>query len=106
MDPYFDKILYLSLHLKDIIIINSGSKIYLSNSISQIIPIKMKNFFTNILKYMVELIKNGTTSNFIYNYKFYQDTIYQSSLRIILTSENCLSNQILRKLLGKKFLFN
>ena len=102
LDPYFDKILYLSLHLKDIIIINSGSKIYLSNSISQIIPIKMKNFFTNILKYMVDLIKNGNTNNFIYNYKFYQDTIYQSSLRIILTSDNCLSNQILRKLLGKK----
>ena len=62
----------------------------------------MKNFFTNILKYMVDLIKNGNTNNFIYNYKFYQDTIYQSSLRIILTSDNCLSNQILRKLLGKK----
>lgn len=102
LDPYFDKLLYLSLLCKDIIFVESGSKIYLNNQIIQIIPIKMKNFFTNILKYLYLLIRDSDYDNFIYNYKFYQDTIYQTTLKVILTNEDSMSHKILKSLLGNK----
>jgi hypothetical protein len=102
LDHNFDKLLYLTLKCREIMFVESGSKVYLNNQITQLIPIKMKNFFTNISKYLYLLIKNGNCDNFIYNYKFYQDTIYQTTLRVILTSEDCLSHQILKELLGNR----
>lgn len=101
LDSNFEKLLYLSLEFIDKIIDNTNSKHFIKSDLVNIIPVKMKNFYINILKFLTQLVKENKINNFLYNNKFYQDTIYQSCLKIILTNKDSLLYEKLLILLGK-----
>ena len=85
IDFVFDNILYISLfNLKDLININNKQnndyKIFLINELSNIIPVKVKLFYFNIIKTFYQLI--NTTDEYIYNPKFFYDNLYKNFVKI------------------------
>lgn len=100
LDINFEKLLYLSLLFIDRLLDTNNSKYFLKPEIINIIPIKMKNFYVNILKYLSQMVCDTKINNFLYNNKFYQDTIYQTCLKIILTNKESFLHKKILLLLG------
>lgn len=100
LDSNFEKLLYLSLLFIDRLIDTTNSKYFLKAEIINIIPVKMKSFYINILKYLSQMVCENKINNFLYNNKFYQDTIYQTCLKIILTNKDCFLHNKIKILLG------
>ena len=88
------------LNYKDIIKVIDKEKIYLENSIIDILPIKLKNLYFNLIKTYYQF-KNESLENITYNFKYYQDYIYIYVIKNIIQD-----NSILTELFDNKSLYN
>lgn len=101
LNDNFEIIMYFSfLNYKDIIKIIDKEKIYLENSIIDILPIKLKNLYFNLIKTYYQF-KNESIENITYNFKYYQDYIYIYVIKNIIQD-----NSILTELFDNKNLYN
>lgn len=104
----FDNILYISLfNLKDLININNRqsneNKFYLINELSNIIPIKVKLLYFNILKMFYQII--NTSDEYIYNPKFFYDNLYKNFIKIFFF-ENSITYELLSNMINSVTLNN
>ena len=79
------------LNYLDFINIIDSEKITLTNEIIEIIPIKLKNLYFNILKTFYQL-ENNSLENITYNFKYYQDYIYIYVLKNIIQNNSIISS--------------
>lgn len=87
----FEILMYFSLLIyKDIITVNNN-KIFINNDISLIIPFKLKDLFSNLIKIYYQYI-NNSIENITYNYKFYQKQIFIKIIKNILENNTILTN--------------
>ena len=94
-------IIYFSLlNYQDIIKVIDINKIYLDSEILDIVPVKLKNLYFNLVKTYYQLI-NNSLENITYNFKYYQDYIYIYVIKNIIQDNSVLSN-----LLKKSSLYN
>ncbi len=101
LNENFEMIIYFSfLNYQDFIKIVEKDKIYLDNNIIEIIPLKLKNLYFNLLKTFYQY-KNESLENITYNFKFYQDYIYIYVIKNIIQN-----NSILSDLFDNKNLYN
>jgi hypothetical protein len=101
LNDNFEIIMYFSfLNYKDIIKIIDNEKIYLENSIIDMIPLKLKNLYFNLIKTYYQF-KNESLENITYNFKYYQDYIYIYVIKNIIQN-----NSILTELFDNKSLYN
>ena len=91
LNENFEMIIYFSfLNYENFIKIIEKDKIYLDNTIIEIIPIKLKNLYFNLLKTFYQF-KNESLENITYNFKFYQDYIYIYVIKNIIQDNSILS---------------
>ena len=96
LNDNFEMIMYFSLlNYKDIIKIIDTDRIYLESYILDIVPIKLKNLYFNILKTYYQL-KNNSLENITYNFKYYQDYIYIYVIKNII-QDNSILTSLLKK---------
>ena len=101
LNDNFEIIMYFSfLNYKDIIKVIDKDKIYLENSIIDMIPIKLKNLYFNLIKTYYQF-KNESLENITFNFKYYQDYIYIYVIKNIIQN-----NSILTDLFDNKNLYN
>tara|TARA_Y100000991_G_scaffold215531_1_gene206343 strand:+ start:1615 stop:3801 length:2187 start_codon:yes stop_codon:yes gene_type:complete len=92
LNENFEMIIYFSfLNYDNFIKIVEKDKIYLDNNIIEIIPIKLKNLYFNLLKTYYQF-KNESLENITYNFKFYQDYIYIYVIKNIIQDNSILSD--------------
>ncbi len=101
LNDNFEMIIYFSLlNYQDIIKVIDINKIYLDSEILDIVPVKLKNLYFNLVKTYYQLI-NNSLENITYNFKYYQDYIYIYVIKNIIQDNSVLSN-----LLKKSSLYN
>jgi hypothetical protein len=118
LDINFDHILYISLYNYKYILLNynqQSENIYdnytkkyniLHPDINNIIPLKLRNLYINLLKLMIQLLNNNF--DFItFNQKFYNDYLYRNIIKIIFLDNNIniknnLSINLFKKLINIK----
>ena len=92
LDNIFDCILYISIiNIK--LILDKSKHTYndiLYNSINNMIPIKVKNLYINIIKTLSQVI-NGEYESIKYNQKFYTDYLHKSILKLIISDSSNIS---------------
>jgi hypothetical protein len=89
LDDIFDYILYISLYNYKILYIND----ILKNSILNIIPIKLKNLYLNILKVLLNIINNNF-DNIKYSQKYYSDYLHRNIIKIFLIDNTKISVEL------------
>lgn len=106
LDNTFDQILYFSLYNYKFIFINSkvlNSSCNMSEllhpSINNIIPSKLKNLYINLIKGISQIINNDFEA-ITYNQKFYSDYLHRNIIKILLSNNNHLSNNLIRNLIS------
>lgn len=103
LDPVFDNLLYFSLYNYKLIFINTKNSPTYSNdllhpNINNIIPIKLKNLYINLVKAMSQMINNNFES-VTYNQKFYSDYLHRNIIKILLSNNNQLTTGLLKNLI-------
>jgi len=101
IDVIFDYILYISLYNFDLIFIDN----ILNVDINNILPLKLKYLYINILKILIQIINN----NFelvTFNKKIYNDYIYKNIIFILFTNSdklfiNYLKNKLSLEIFNK-----
>jgi hypothetical protein len=99
LDNIFDYILYISI-INNKLIIEKSKHNYndvLHSSINNIIPIKVKNLYINILKTLCQVI-NGEYESIKYNQKFYTDYLHKSILKMIISDSSNISIVLFKSL--------
>tara|TARA_B100001093_G_C26847033_1_gene1023340 strand:- start:1295 stop:3478 length:2184 start_codon:yes stop_codon:yes gene_type:complete len=92
LNTNFEMIIYFSLlNYSDFISIIDSEKITLTNEIIEIIPVKLKNLYFNILKTFYQL-KNNSLENITYNFKYYQDYIYIYVVKNIIQNNSIVTS--------------
>jgi len=94
IDDIFDYILYISLIYRDMIFSNDT----LDTNISIIINHKLKNLYINLLKILIQLIKNNYTY-IAYNTKIYNDYLHRNIIKIIFTNSDKLFIKYLKSII-------
>ena len=97
LNENFEAIIYFSfLNINDIVKIVEGDKIYLDNSILEIVPVKLKNLYFNLTKtyYQYTLC---SLENITYNFKYYQDYIYIYVIKNIIQNNTIITNLFTNK---------
>jgi hypothetical protein len=92
LDNIFDYILYISI-INNKIIIDKSKHTYndvLHSSINNMIPMKVKNLYINIIKTLCQVI-NGDYESIKYNQKFYTDYLHKSILKMIISDSSNIS---------------
>jgi hypothetical protein len=107
-DTLFDYILYFSLYNYKHIFINNKftNNEYKSHSnidllhpnINSIIPLKLKNFYINLLKVLIQLI-NDDYESITYNQKFYSDYLHRNIIKILIYEYSNMSINLLKNLI-------
>lgn len=95
LDNNFIKIIEFSLNNYKMIIKIQNNKIYLTNDIVDIIPIKLKTLYFNIIKTYYQMINNNY-DNISYSSKIYEDYIHYEVFKLIFEKDNCI-NKIFKK---------
>jgi hypothetical protein len=92
-EPIFDYILYFSLYNhKSIWNHKNFSDIgSLHPTINSLVPGKLKNLYTNLIKFMYQTI-NDKYDIITYNQKFYSDYLYRNIIKILLFGNSSYSN--------------
>ncbi len=103
LDTVFDNLLYFSLYNYKLIFINTKNSPTYSNdllhpNINNIIPIKLKNLYINLVKAMSQMINNNFES-VTYNQKFYSDYLHRNIVKILLSNNNQLTTGLLKNLI-------
>lgn len=99
LDNIFDCILYISI-INYKIILDKSKHMYndvLHNSVNNMIPIKVKNLYINIIKTLSQVI-NGEYESVKYNQKFYSDYLHKSILKLIISDSNNISILLFKSL--------
>ena len=106
LDNIFDQILYFSLYNNKFIFINSkvsnntfNTCELLHPNINNIIPSKLKNLYINLIKGISQIINNDFEA-ITYNQKFYSDYLHRNIIKILLSNNNHLSNNLIRNLIS------
>jgi hypothetical protein len=92
LDTIFDYILYISI-INNKVIIDKNKHTYndvLHSTINNIIPMKVKNLYINIIKTLCQVI-NGEYESIKYNQKFYTDYLHKNILKMILSDSSNIS---------------
>jgi len=92
LDNIFDYILYISI-INHKLILDKSKHMYndvLHNNINNMIPIKVKNLYINIIKTISQVI-NGEYESIKYNQKFYSDYLHKSILKMIISDSSNIS---------------
>lgn len=91
LDIVFDHILYISLyHYKTIITETKNDVLLLIPEILNIVPMKIKTLYFNLIKVFIQLIKSEFYS-ISFNQKFYSDYLHRSIIKIFFNDNNKLS---------------
>jgi len=99
LDNIFDQILYFSLYnYKTILINNKLTHDQLLPNINNIIPSKLKNLYLNLIKGISKVINNDYEL-ITYNQKFYSDYLHRSIIKILLSNNNKLSNNLIKDII-------
>jgi hypothetical protein len=105
LDNTFDQILYFSLYNYKQILIplkNNGYSNFtndiLNPIVNNIIPIKIKKLYINILKTLTQIINNDFES-ITYNQKFYYDYLHKNIIKIFFSNSNKLSIILFKSLI-------
>jgi hypothetical protein len=90
LDFNFDHILYISLYNYKYIFENNKYDL-LHPNINNIIPLKLRNLYINLLKLMIQIINNDF--DFItFNQKFYNDYLHKNIIKIIFLDYDIKNN--------------
>lgn len=92
LDNIFDYILYISI-INNKLIIDKSKHNYndvLHSTINNMIPMKVKNLYINIVKTLSQVI-NGEYESIKYNQKFYTDYLHKSILKMIISDSSNIS---------------
>ncbi len=105
IDNTFDQILYFSLYNYKQILIQSKNNEFtnftndiLNPNVNNIIPIKLKTLYINLLKALTQIINNEFES-ITYNQKFYYDYLHKSIIKIFFSNSNKLSIILFKNLI-------
>ena len=99
LDSIFDYILYISI-INNKLIIDKSKHTYndvLHTNINNMIPMKVKNLYINIVKTLCQII-NGEYESIKYNQKFYTDYLHKSILKMILSDSSNISIVLFKSL--------
>jgi hypothetical protein len=100
IDNIFDFILYISLYNYNIIFNDD----ILNLNISNIVPIKVKNLYINVLKTLIQIINNNYEL-ITFNQKFYIDYLHKNIIFLIFTkSDNLFINFFIEKISNESFI--
>jgi hypothetical protein len=104
IDNVFDNLLYFSLYNYKHILINTKTNGFsnysneiLQPNINSIIPIKVKNLYINLLKFMSQVINNDFDA-ITYNQKFYNDYLHRNIIKLIFSDTNSLFINLFKSL--------
>jgi len=95
MDDTFDYILYISLYNYKLLYDND----ILKSKYINILPIKVKNLYLNVLKILIQVINNNFTT-IIYNQKCYNDYLHRNIIKIFLSDSNKTSVNFFKSLIS------
>ena len=101
LDTIFDYILYISI-INNKVIIDKNKHMYndvLHSTINNIIPMKVKNLYINIIKTLCQVI-NGEYESIKYNQKFYTDYLHKNILKMILSDSSNISIILFKSLIS------
>ena len=98
IDNIFDYILYISLYNYKLIFNDE----LINTTIFNIIPIKVKNLYINILKILIQIINNKF--DFILNPKFYTDYLHKNIIKNIFSNTNKLFINYFKELTKNNFI--
>lgn len=99
LDSIFDYILYISI-INNKLIIDKSKHTYndvLHTNINNMIPMKVKNLYINIIKTLCQVI-NGEYESIKYNQKFYTDYLHKSILKMIVSDSSNISIVLFKSL--------
>ena len=99
LDSIFDYIIYISI-INNKLIIDKSKHTYndvLHTNINNMIPMKVKNLYINIVKTLCQII-NGEYESIKYNQKFYTDYLHKSILKMILSDSSNISIVLFKSL--------
>ena len=92
LNDNFEMIMYFSLlNYEDLIKVVDVDKVYLENYILDLVPVKLKNLYFNLLKTYYQLA-NNSLENITYNFKYYQDYIYIYVVKNIIQDNTILTS--------------
>ena len=102
LDVTFDYILYFSLYNYKTLLINSkisnNSSELLHPNINDLIPVKLKNLYINLLKSLSQMINNEFES-ITYNQKYYSDYLHRNIIKLFFTDSTRLSINLFKSLM-------
>jgi hypothetical protein len=106
LDNVFDYILYISLYNYKIVFVNNKIQSYshynscelLHPNINSILPIKLKNLYSNLLKAMSQMINNDFDC-ITYNQKFYTDYLHKNIIKLFFANTSSLTINLFKGLL-------
>ena len=99
MNEIFDYLLYFSIYnYKHIINNNKNFNEILNIKINNIIPIKLKNLYINLLK-IVDNTINNNYELITYNQKFYNDYLHKNLIKLFISNNNLLSVKLFQSLI-------
>ena len=99
MNEIFDYLLYFSIYnYKHIINNNKNFNEILNIKINNIIPIKLKNLYINLLK-IVDNTINNNYDLITYNQKFYNDYLHKNIIKLFISNNNLLSVKLFQSLI-------
>jgi hypothetical protein len=88
LENSFDFILYFSLiNLDKIVKDVTTDKIFIENSINELIPFKVRTLFYNLIQFFYSIIKKDNYQILYFNQKFFNDYLHRCILKNILFSE-------------------
>ena len=93
IDDIFNYILYISLYNYKVLYFNDILKL----KFLEIIPIKLKNLYLNILKVLINIINNNY-DNITYNQKYYNDYLHRNIIKLFLINSSKISIELFKKL--------
>ena len=97
LNEVFEVIIYFSfLNINDIVKIVDNDKIYLDNSILEMVPVKLKNLYFNLMKTYYQY-NMRSLENITYNFKYYQDYIYIYVIKNIIQGNTIISDLFTNK---------
>ena len=105
LEPLFDHIMYFSLYNYKVILLENNKTSFYNNdmlhpNVNNIIPIKLKNLYINLLKSCSQMINNNF-STITFNQKFYNDQLHRNIIKIIFSDSNRLFINLFKNLLVK-----
>lgn len=95
LNSNFDQIIYYSLYNINYLFIKDNEKITFINEVNNIIPVKLKMLYYNILKLFYQIL-NNSYDFLIFTNKFYNDYLHRVIIKNILFLPS-LSNEILNE---------